>query len=265
MREESDINELLNSFIDGEMSERQKTEVQRLIAHDPEVAELLKQLQKCRLLVASLPCEQAPVDMAEQVKAALERKALLAERPFAVDERKGARHLMFRKVFAAAAMFILVAVLASVIYVIVAPGPTQPATSFAGRLELKTNNLLAVDGLISNVIRDNGLADSVTLKRQRDKNIYTLSCSRENLSSFLANLNNGWQLFDSATLFVGTQTPQEHVVIKDVDAEQIVDLITPPKPRLTGDEKPAEKPPVQAKDGKKVRLIIVIEASQTDN
>lgn len=262
MREELDIDELLNSFIDGELSERQKTEVQRLVAHDPEIAKRFQQLQKCRMLVASLPYEQAPVDMAEKVKATLERKALLTEQPFAIDERRGARHLMFRKVFAAAAMFILVAVLVSVVYTIVTPEPTRPAFGFAGRLELKTNNLLVVDELINNVIEDNGLADFVALKRQRDKSIYTLSCSRENLSSFLTGLENSWDNFNSATLFVETITPQEPVIVNNVDAKQIVNLITPPKPKLTAEEKTSIKPPAQTQDGKKVRLTIVVAGTE---
>jgi len=267
MKEESDIIELLNSFIDGELSERQKTEVQRLIAHDPKIARRLQQLQKCRLLVASLPYEQAPIDMAEQVRIALERKALLAEQPFAIDERRGARHLMFRKVFAAAAMFILVAVLAAVIYVIVTPEPARPAIGFAGRLELKTDDLLAADGLINYVIKNNSLEGSANLKHQHGKNIYTLSCSRDNLSSFLAGLENSWSSFSSATLFVETQTPQgpASVVINDVDAKQIVNLITPPKPKLTAEEKTSIEPPARAQDGKKVRLTIVITGSQADN
>jgi len=258
MEEEPDINELLNSFIDGELLERQKTEVQRLIVHDTQIAERLQQLQKCRMLVASLPFEQAPVDMAEQIKAALERKALFAKQPSIVDERKGARHLMFRKVLAAAAMLILVAVLAAVIYTIVAPEPPKPVIGFAGRLELKTNNLLATNTVIDNAIKNNGLEDAVILKRQRDKNIYTLTCTRENLSSFLGDLDGSWDSFNSATLFVETQTPQGPVVVNDVDARQIVNLITPPKPRLTGDEKTTEKPLIRARDEKKVHLTIVV-------
>ncbi len=267
MKEESDINELLNSFLDGELSERQKTEVHRLVAHDMEIAKRLKKLQKCSMLVASMPYEQAPLDMAEQVKTALERKALLAEQPFAIDERRGARHLMFRKVFAAAAMFILVAVLAAVIYIVVTPEPTRPAIGFAGRLELKTNDLLAVDKIINNVIKSNGLEDSANLEHQRDKNIYTLSCSRENLSTFLADLENSWDSFNSATLFVETHTHQGPmlVVVNGVDAKQIANLITPPKPKLTAEEKTSIELPAQAQDEKKVRLTIVIEANQADN
>ncbi len=262
MKEKPDINELLSSFIDSELSERQKTEVQRLIAHDPEIAKRLQQLQKCRLLVASLPYELAPIDMAKQVEAVLERKALLPEQSLVVDERKGARHLMFRKVLTAAAMFVLAAILASVIYTIVTPEPTQIPMGFAGRLELKTHNLSAINSVIDKAIKNNGLTDSVTLKRQRGKNIYTLTCSRENLTLFLADLDNSWEKYDSATLFIETQTAQEPVVVNDVDAKQIIDVITPPKPRLTGEEKTTQKPPTQTQEEKKVHLTIIVESSE---
>ena len=60
MKNDIDIDELLNSYIDGELTERQKTEVQRLISHDPEIAKRLAQLKKCRLLVASLHLKDKP-------------------------------------------------------------------------------------------------------------------------------------------------------------------------------------------------------------
>jgi hypothetical protein len=262
MKEDLDINELLNGYIDGELSERQKTEVQRLVAHDEEVAKRLLQLQKCSMLVTSLSYEQAPVDMTEQIKAALERRALLAEHPFAVDERRGARHLMFRKVFTAAAMFILIAVLAAVIYVIAAPEPAEPAVGFAGRLELKTNNLLVADEAINSVIKSNDLAGAVNLKRQGDKSIYTLTCRREKLNAFLADLDKSWNSFSSATLFVETHTPQEPVVVNDVGVRQIVNLITPPKPKLTSEEETYIEPLIPVQDEKKVRLTIVVAGTE---
>jgi len=265
MKKDLNIDELLNGFIDGELTERQKTEVQRLITHDAKIAQRLRQLQKCRMLVASLPFEQAPEDMVEQVKVSLERKTLLTGQLITFDERKGARQLMFRKVLAAAAMIGLVAVLASVIYTIVTPESAKPAIGFKGRLELKTNNLLAADMVIDKAIKDNALADSVTLKRQRDKNIYTLVCSRDNLSSLLANLENSWEKFNSATLFVETKTQNKQVVIDDVNVKQIVDLITPPKPQLTGEEKISIEQPTQAQVEKKVHLSIVVTGNKTDN
>jgi len=265
MNKNHDIDELLNSYIDGELTTRQQNEVQRLIAHDAKIELRLRQLQKCRMLVASLPYTEAPADMAEQVKTSLERKALLSEQHITIDERKGARHLIFRKVLAAAAMIALAAVLATVIYTIITPEPTQPAIGFKGRLELKTNNSLAADTLINRAIENNGLANSVTLKRQSNKITYTLVCSRDNLTSLLASLENSWAQFDSATLFVETKTPDKQVIIDNVNARQIVNIITPPKPRLTGVEETTTGPPTQIQDEKKVHLAIVVTDTQTDN
>lgn len=266
MKNDIDIDELLNSYIDGELTERQKTEVQRLISHDPEIAKRLAQLKKCRLLVASLPYEEAPEDMVELVTTSLERQTLLSEPQTTSDERKGARQLMFRKVLAAAAMIGLVTVLATVIYTIIRPESTNiPALGFTGRLELKTNNIIATDNVIDAAINNNDLADSVAIKRQGEKNIYTLTCRRDKLTSLLVNLENSWQQFDSHTLFVETKTPDRQVVIDNVSVKQIVGLITPPMPQLTSGEETSIALPAQAQQEKKVRLTIIVANSQAEN
>ena len=46
MKEIPNLDELLNSFIDGELAPRQHTEVQRLMAHDQKIAQRLEQLQQ---------------------------------------------------------------------------------------------------------------------------------------------------------------------------------------------------------------------------
>lgn len=300
MKEELNIDELLNGFIDGELTARQHTEVQRLIAHDAQTAERLRELQKCKVLVSSLPCAEAPAEMAEQIKASLETSALLGRQPEPFDVRKGVRHLLVRRVLAAAAMIGLVAVLAAVVYTIVAPesvtedlmtvddllrtstryvvkrpepGLTATAeksiaqispavTGFNGRLELRTSDLVAVNAFINRAIEDNDLLEKVSPETEGGKSVYALSCSRSALSLLLADLENVWARFDSATLFVETDWPGGQVVVDNVSAEQIVDLITPPKPRLTGDEKTSEKtikkPESQAEDEEKVSLTIVV-------
>ena len=55
MKKSQDIDELLNGFIDDELPPRQHTEVQRLIYHDPEIADRLHQLQRCKMLLGALP------------------------------------------------------------------------------------------------------------------------------------------------------------------------------------------------------------------
>ena len=125
MKENQNIDELLNSFIDGELGPREQTEVQRLITNDADAAKRLRDLQKCRQLVVALPVEEAPAQIGEDIKAALERKTLLGARHADYDERKGALHLFVRKFIAAAAMFLLVVALGAVVYMIVSPGDTK--------------------------------------------------------------------------------------------------------------------------------------------
>lgn len=126
MKENPNIDELLNSFIDGELGPREQTEIQRLITNDADAANRLHQLQKCRQLVSALPFEEAPAEMTADIKAALERKTLLGTRQADFEQRRGALHLFARKfVAAAAAMFLLVVALGAVVYTIVSPGDTK--------------------------------------------------------------------------------------------------------------------------------------------
>ncbi|MFQ6035499.1 MAG: anti-sigma factor family protein, partial [Sedimentisphaerales bacterium] len=240
-RSEPNIDELLNSFIDGELTASQQSEVERLIADDAQIARRLQQLQKTKMLVSSLPRAQAPGQITEQVKARSPARQLLAQQTV-FSKREGARQLLVRRVLAAAAMIALVAISAGVIYTIVAPEavserPAERAVTvrempslaaeagFSGRLELKTSALLAVDGFINRVIDENGLSDSVSSQRQPGQSLYSLTCSRQSLNLLLADLQSIWQKCDSARLFVDTEEFGEPVTIDAITAEQIAEII----------------------------------------
>lgn len=241
------IDELLNGLIDGELTARERTKVERLIAHDLKIARRLRQLQRCKMLVSSLPCAEAPAEVLEGVKASLATGARLAEER-TYSEWAGTIQLLVRKLLSAAAMIGLVAVLAAVIYAIVAPetvpeGPvaagdrqppekvmepspgTMAALGFSGRLELKTSALATVDSVINRAIADNGLSDSISPARGQDKRIHFLSCSREGLDLVLADLKDIWSQLDSATLFVGTEVFGRQVEVDAVTTEQIAEIV----------------------------------------
>jgi anti-sigma factor RsiW len=93
MKEIPNLDELLNSFIDGELAPRQHTEVQRLVAHDEKIAQRLKELEQCKMFLSSLPVAEAPPRILENVKASLAGGAIMSEEPLAYDEKIGARHL----------------------------------------------------------------------------------------------------------------------------------------------------------------------------
>lgn len=255
-----DIDELLNSFLDGELDQRHQTEVQRLIKHDKQIADRLQKLQKCRRLVSSLPYTEAPQELLGNIKASLEERKLLIQptpRGQRLDEREGARHLLVRRLTAAAAMIGLVAVLAAVIYSIVAPQTVtdkpfaveQPKTQkpepavvvataekpietglaemeFSGRLVLKTSSPSEVVAFINRAIEHNIPSDEQTAAIPGElRQSHALSCSQQSLRLLLADLGNIWDKFDSATLFVETDRPEGQIVVDAVAAEQIIEII----------------------------------------
>jgi anti-sigma factor RsiW len=256
----SHIDELLNSFLDGELDQRHQTEIQRLINHDEKIAERLLEIQKCKRLVSSLPYTEAPDGMLEDIKASLEERKLIVQ-PARDEqrrrERKGARHLLVRRLTAAAAMFALVGVLAAVIYSIIAPEavtkkpvaveqpqpmpivpqprevatvekPIEPALAearFTGRLELKTSSPSEVAAFINKAIEYNIPSDQRSAAVPgRPRESFTLVCSRQNLRSILADLGTIWDKIDSATLFIETDQPEGQIVVDAVAPEQIIEI-----------------------------------------
>jgi len=226
------IDELLNSYIDDELMTEQQAEVERLIDQDAKIAQRLRQFQKCRILVGSMPVTEAPASVLEGVKASLAGRSLPSEKQPAYEEQAGKKYVLLRKVFAAAAMITLAAVLSVVIHRIV-PLQTAPegpvarvvaASGFSGRLELKTSSLNAVDAFIKSAIDDNGLSASVNPERRQGRRIYSLSCTREGLNSLLADLDNIWIKLDSATLFVNTEIFGIQTVVDAVTTKQIAEI-----------------------------------------
>ncbi len=256
MKDDMNIDELLSGFIDGELTQRQLTEVNRLIAHDPDIAKRLDGLKKCKSLLGSLPSAEAPADMLEDIKLALERRTLLSQSVHSRERLTGARHLLFRQVLSAAAMLALVAILGAVIYIIVAgtgnarhqfasedlvkptakakpvkstgaektaPRPVVAAVAggFTGRLELKTNAPVAVNAVIVRAIAENNFLEN---NSQTPDGVYVLNFSRGDLSLLIADLDNIWSKFDSAVLFIETGQPGSEVAVNSVTAEQVIEI-----------------------------------------
>jgi len=237
---EERIDELLTGYIDDELAIRQRTEVERLIAHDPAIERRLQKLRKCRTLLGSLPCVEAPPQILKAVKASLASTAVLYEQS-SYGKRMGRIHLLTRKVLSAAAMLALVGLLAGVIYTIMAPHTTpdaprilptakppaasSPALAFSGRLELTTSMLGEVGAIINTAIVENGLSDSVGDVREPTRRIHYVRCSKEGLNSLLASLEDAWSKLDSSTMVINTQVFDEQVSIDAVTTRQIAKII----------------------------------------
>lgn len=265
MKENPNIDELLTAFIDGELSTRQRVEMQRMISHDEQLAIRLRQLQNCKTLVGSLPREDAPDDMAERVLASLERKTLLGHQAEISSHSQGRRHLLMRKFATAAAMIILMAAFAAVVYTIIAPDGSvnrtadivdnwqQPAVVaevekpepiveaavaepsveintdeniFYGSLKLKTASADAVNAVIQKAIENSGLVKTAKpVVSQQVNGKYAVSGSRIAVSRLLEDLENIWNRLDSATLFVNLNEASDQMVVKEIAIGQIMEIV----------------------------------------
>jgi hypothetical protein len=248
MKPNAKLDELLSSFMDGELSPRQRTEVQRMAAHDPAVARRLQQLENCRAVFCSLPPAEAPGDLLEQVREALERKTLLQEQPVSTRHVAGGVYLIFRKLVAAAAMIALLAVLGAVVYQIMSPVPgpqslpplavdsipPQPVPDetggpapvvvvadegFSGRLELQTRAFVSADVFVRRAIDTCGLVNLAEPDIVESRRTYHVVGTREGVNRLVASLSGVWQEFNAATLHV--ESPE------GIDAPVKVEAVTP--------------------------------------
>ena len=235
------IDELLNSYIDNELTIEQQAEVERLIDQDADIAQRLRQLQKCQILVGSMPYAEAPASVLDGVKASLAGRLQAGDTRPAYKEQAEKKYVLVRKVLVAAAVIGLAAVLSAVIHRIlpvrnapeapIAVEASKPSarmvadSGFSGRLELKTGSLTAVDAFIKSAIDDNGLSATISPERQQSRRIYSLSCTREGLNSLLADLDDIWSELDSARLFVNTEDFGVQTIVDAVTTKQIAEIV----------------------------------------
>lgn len=71
--------EQLTAYLDGELTETERAEVETLLERDPAARRLLNELRQTAALVAGLPRASAPADFSQSVVARLERDALLSD------------------------------------------------------------------------------------------------------------------------------------------------------------------------------------------
>ena len=94
------IEDLLSAYVDDELSPRERTEVKRLVRNDKKLADQLRRLEKQKELMLAMPVVSAPQGMVQDVKGAVERKALLGKAPETKQVRDGHRDLQARRMMA---------------------------------------------------------------------------------------------------------------------------------------------------------------------
>jgi hypothetical protein len=249
MSERSEIDELLSCYVDGEVSERQATEVKRMMLHDRKVAEKVAQMQRQRQLLAALPVDAAPADTAASVRAVLERRTLLGVTASGKQHITGSLHLLARKLVAAAAMLALLGGLAVLVYKVIIPGdfvrpggfafgpekrqqtgpavieysPVESAIALM-ELELRTSSPSGLNSVIARAIDSCGLWDSAIVDRQVAKTRYSITCGKEGLVRVMGELAGIWDRVDGKSLFI-TAPGDESVAVDGVTVGQVVAVL----------------------------------------
>ena len=116
-----EIEEMLSRYIDDEASERERTEIKRLIANDASFAEKLTRLKNQKALLNNMPVASAPDWLMGDIKLSLERKSLLNEQPTYIDEVAGHRNLLYKRAMTAAIILVLCGSLVVIIMQVFSP------------------------------------------------------------------------------------------------------------------------------------------------
>jgi hypothetical protein len=134
MASTEDIEAKLAAYVDGEIDEAGRAEIEQHLASNPQHRQLIAELMKQRKLLTNLPREMAPADIAETINAQLERAVLLGD----IDDREQATTLRMNfwpRIRLVAAMIVLTAGLGMTIYLLV-PWPNNKPPEIAGNVEL---------------------------------------------------------------------------------------------------------------------------------
>jgi hypothetical protein len=246
------IEELLNGFIDGELSAQETEQVRQLIEKDPAVANRLREIETCRVLVSSLPPAEPPAMVVSGIKKLVHGKWSQGVRvdyshssgsgPLKLS--RGRWYLLSRQLIAASVVIGLLGVLAGVIFKIVSP--EQGATRIAATapqpkvenltqnaekigvysLKLTTADFAGVNAYINKLLEESTWLEFRRASESRltgRQSVYTVYCSKAGLDELMTNLTTVWSRFDSTTFVVQNDSGGQ-VAIDDVRPEQVTDI-----------------------------------------
>lgn len=260
-KDQEKIDLLLTGYLDGELSERQHTELKRLLRTYPALAEELKAQQRQKELLGALPVAKAPATLTLDVQAMLERKMILEPETTQGSDRWNACLLFARRVAAAAAMLLIpVGLLSLLIFHIMrpveldpagpgpaawedtsvlnpagSPAPTEltfadAASANAGRLVLHTDQPIQVNLFVEKRIHLHQLLDQTALERESaDKTVYEIACPTEQLARFVEDLPGVWRRCSNAE-FTLTGEGDEAVVVSRIQPDQLRSLMLESNP-----------------------------------
>ncbi len=252
---DSKIEELLNSYIDGELSPEECAQVEQLVSSDASIASQLKALERCKLLVSSLPPAEPPAYLVSGIKELLQNRLVTGDVEH-IERRRGRRHLFTRQLMAASLMIGLLGIMAAVVYKIVGPerqvSPTvavQPQTNILPArtnkvvvakpqaadmglysLQLQTSDFVAVDAFVNKLLDESSWLKYEATRESPGRSVYRVLCSKGGLEALVADLSTIWSKFDSATLVVRTDDAGQYATVTAVKPEQIPEIVNQDTP-----------------------------------
>ena len=262
-KEKIELEELLSGCIDGQLSERQQTELRRIMEHQPQLKEQLKLLEKQSRLLRQLPVEKAPAGLADEIGASLQRRLLLASSEQTVSESRHRKLPAIRRMVSAAALVLApLALLGAVMITILWPFGSEPSIdnelagrtglkvvgpgagaadetryasvlpepSLEARLVLSTAQPIATNDYIEKRIYSSGLLGYTVSRRDADITTYTIVCSAEDMQGFVGELEGLLPHCDISTLTVSA-TDGKSARVDSVSPEQIGPLLEATDPQ----------------------------------
>ena len=249
------IEELLNGFIDGELTAQEAAEVRQLVEKDRSIARRLHEIETCRLLASSLPPAEPPAEVVSGIKELVRGNWSQGVRvDYSQDGASGSLKLsrgrlflLSRQLIAASVVIGLLGILAGVVYRIVIPETTAPRTialqpkaedrmqnqGIAGQqadnigvysLQLTTADFAGVDSFINKVLGESTWLQYRTTKQLPGRSVYRVYCSRAGLEDLMTTLTPVWARFDSTTLLLNGNDAEKRVEVEQVRPEQVVDI-----------------------------------------
>ncbi len=242
------IVELLNSYIDGELSERKQNEVKRLIDHDPKVMSYINSLIKGKNLIASVEQASAPEGIEQAVRERIERKLILDEYDKSAKGLSGRRDHYFRKMAGVAAILVLFAFLSVIVFQIVSPSfdktnsqsvalqelePLMMADMEIAKtpdlyiLTLNTVDTVRVTNFLDQSFEELELKNNIVKRAGYNSYSYEIACSAIQAERIMLELNKNWNSVANADLKFAPSGDQKNMVqISDVEAANILSLIS---------------------------------------
>lgn len=255
--------DLIGGFLDGELSQRQRTELKRMAQHDPCLKRELHSLYRQKEVLSALPVEKAPEGLAAEVRSRLERRMILDAEPASEIRPIGHAHLLIRRIAAVAAMlFIPLGILAIIVFQIMKPAddvlpsgvpvaemdstgelarlerslpvglPETAAAISLGRLTLSTDQPIEVNDAIKKAVLDNQLLSGANSERTESGAIYRIQCSQQQMLSFHEDLAGIWPKCSRQQLAVSIDDSAEppKAVIDGIRPDQMKTLIAESNP-----------------------------------